>query len=484
MSSQATGTSIQHSIVVEAPQARAFTVFTEQFDRIKPHEHNLLGGEDVDETVFEARPGGRIYDRGVNGGDLRVGARPDRRAARARRLHLGHQRLVDPRDRPREDQRGRGALHPRRRSTDTRASWSTATSNATAKAGKACAPASTAPTAGRCTSAASGRCSRSVSLVVRRALSRAACHGRLTATTRTRSKRYAPGSGGLQGPHVAQVGGTSLSRSRLALAAACAATMALVPATASANGGGSVSPRDPGAKRFVGEITVPKIGEHLTALQRIATLNDDTREVFSPGYQESLDYVVETLKEAGYRPQVTQFNYPIWRRRSRRSSTRSRRRRRPTGPAPRPTTARRTSTSSRWRTRRRRCSPTRRCSRSVASSTRRRAARPAAAPPADYAGVSGKIALVQRGTCAFVEKWQLAQAAGATGVIIYNEGNTPDAAEPDLRRQPAGPAGDDRGRDRELHARQRAAAGLQDGARTRAWTSRSTASSPTASCRR
>ena len=68
MSSQATGTSIQHSIVVEAPQGRAFTVFTEQFDRIKPHEHNLLGGEDVEETVFEARPGGRIYDRGVNGG--------------------------------------------------------------------------------------------------------------------------------------------------------------------------------------------------------------------------------------------------------------------------------------------------------------------------------------------------------------------------------------------------------------------------------
>ncbi len=98
----------------------------------------------------------------------------------------------------------------------------------------------------------------------------------------------------------------------MALAAACAATMALVPATASANGGGSVSPRDPGAKKFVGEITVPKIGEHLTALQRIATLNDDTREVFSPGYQESLDYVVETLKASGYRPQVTQFNYPTW----------------------------------------------------------------------------------------------------------------------------------------------------------------------------
>ena len=49
---------------------------------------------------------------------------------------------------------------------------------------------------------------------------------------------------------------------------------------------------------------------------------------------------------------------------------------------------------------------------------------------ADYTGVSGKVALVQRGTCAFVDKWSLAQAAGATGVIIYNEGNTPARQNP------------------------------------------------------
>jgi Zn-dependent M28 family amino/carboxypeptidase len=49
---------------------------------------------------------------------------------------------------------------------------------------------------------------------------------------------------------------------------------------------------------------------------------------------------------------------------------------------------------------------------------------------ADYAGVSGKVALVQRGTCPFVDKWQFAQAAGATGVIIYNEGNTPERQNP------------------------------------------------------
>jgi len=43
---------------------------------------------------------------------------------------------------------------------------------------------------------------------------------------------------------------------------------------------------------------------------------------------------------------------------------------------------------------------------------------------ADFSGfVSGRIALIQRGGCNFGVKVQNAQAAGATGVIIFNEGN-------------------------------------------------------------
>jgi len=68
MSTRAAETSVRTSIVVEAPIERAFTVFTEDFGGFKPPEHNMLGDEAIDETVFEARPGGRIYDRGVNGG--------------------------------------------------------------------------------------------------------------------------------------------------------------------------------------------------------------------------------------------------------------------------------------------------------------------------------------------------------------------------------------------------------------------------------
>jgi uncharacterized protein YndB with AHSA1/START domain len=68
MSTQAAETSVRTSIVVDAPIERAFRVFTEDFDRIKPREHNLLA-VDIAETVFEPRVGGRIFDRGVDGSE-------------------------------------------------------------------------------------------------------------------------------------------------------------------------------------------------------------------------------------------------------------------------------------------------------------------------------------------------------------------------------------------------------------------------------
>jgi uncharacterized protein YndB with AHSA1/START domain len=70
MSVQATGTSVQASIVVEAPIERAFSVFTEGFGSFKPPEHNILAVE-IAETVFEPRVGGHLYDRGVDGSECR-----------------------------------------------------------------------------------------------------------------------------------------------------------------------------------------------------------------------------------------------------------------------------------------------------------------------------------------------------------------------------------------------------------------------------
>jgi len=70
MSMQVQVTAVRHEIVVAAPLERAFSVFTEDFGRIKPCEHNLLG-VDIAETVFEPRAGGQIYDRGVDGSECR-----------------------------------------------------------------------------------------------------------------------------------------------------------------------------------------------------------------------------------------------------------------------------------------------------------------------------------------------------------------------------------------------------------------------------
>ena len=68
MTTQGQAATVRQEIAVEAPVDRAFRVFTEQMDKIKPREHNLLGA-DIAETVFEPRAGGRIYDRGTDGSE-------------------------------------------------------------------------------------------------------------------------------------------------------------------------------------------------------------------------------------------------------------------------------------------------------------------------------------------------------------------------------------------------------------------------------
>jgi uncharacterized protein YndB with AHSA1/START domain len=70
MSTQASDTATRHSIVVEAPIERAFSVFTDGFGTFKPREHNMLQ-VDIAETVFETHVGGNIYDRGVDGSECR-----------------------------------------------------------------------------------------------------------------------------------------------------------------------------------------------------------------------------------------------------------------------------------------------------------------------------------------------------------------------------------------------------------------------------
>lgn len=72
MTAQAEQTSIRSEIVVDAPRDRAFRLFTERFDGIKPREHNMLA-VDIAESLFEPRAGGRVYDRGVDGSECQWG---------------------------------------------------------------------------------------------------------------------------------------------------------------------------------------------------------------------------------------------------------------------------------------------------------------------------------------------------------------------------------------------------------------------------
>jgi uncharacterized protein YndB with AHSA1/START domain len=70
MNTHAPATSVRQSVVVNAPIARAFKVFTEDFGAFKPAEHNLLAVP-IKETVFEPRVGGYLYDRGIDGSECR-----------------------------------------------------------------------------------------------------------------------------------------------------------------------------------------------------------------------------------------------------------------------------------------------------------------------------------------------------------------------------------------------------------------------------
>ena len=67
-----TETSVQSTIVVDAPIERAFTVFTDGMGSWWPREHHILQ-VDLAETVFEPRVGGHVYDRGVDGSECHWG---------------------------------------------------------------------------------------------------------------------------------------------------------------------------------------------------------------------------------------------------------------------------------------------------------------------------------------------------------------------------------------------------------------------------
>lgn len=91
---------------------------------------------------------------------------------------------------------------------------------------------------------------------------------------------------------------------RRALAvAAIAALAALAPATTA-----TAAPNNNSVKKLTNAVTVDGVMDHLEAFQAIADEHGD-RAAGRPGYEASVDYVVEQLTGAGYAPVVQEFEF-------------------------------------------------------------------------------------------------------------------------------------------------------------------------------
>ena len=155
-------------------------------------------------------------------------------------------------------------------------------------------------------------------------------------------------------------------------------------------------------------VTVDGVREHQAAFQAIADANGGTRVSGTAGYDQSVDYVVERMTAAGYAVSVQPFQFQTFISLS------------PAvlqivSPNPGPVDNNVMSYSG---------------SGDHTAAVTALAYPPADATPgceaADYAGFpAGNIALISRGACTFAIKAANAQAAGAVGVIIFNNAPGP-----------------------------------------------------------
>jgi Zn-dependent M28 family amino/carboxypeptidase len=205
-------------------------------------------------------------------------------------------------------------------------------------------------------------------------------------------------------------------RKSLAALGALGASLAVAsPAAAQLDASGSESLRR--------HVTVGGMLEHMRAFQRIADANGGTRASGTPGYDASADYVARGLRAAGLRVTRQPFDFRFFEELSPPALTR-------TAPTPRTYVA-----------------GTDFATMDFSGSAPGGVSAPVQAvdvvlppaaeangntsgcEPADFSGfAAGNIALMQRGTCGFGVKARNAQAAGAAGAIIFNEG-TPGADE-------------------------------------------------------
>jgi Zn-dependent M28 family amino/carboxypeptidase len=221
-----------------------------------------------------------------------------------------------------------------------------------------------------------------------------------------------------------------MRRAAVVLLAVVALVVQATPASAGGGGGHGHGPGNPvkESRELRRAVTVSGIRQHQRALQRIADQNGGTRAANTPGYDASVDYIVRKARAAGYRVSLDEFTYtaefvetapPVLQE---------------TAPEPQTfTPGTRPAYDGDF----------------VSFTGAGDVTAPVQAidlvlPPTpepngstsgceveDFAGFTpGNIALIQRGTCPFVQKAQLAQEAGAAGLIVFNEGQPGRTAVP------------------------------------------------------
>ena len=146
--------------------------------------------------------------------------------------------------------------------------------------------------------------------------------------------------------------------------------------------------------------------EHQQALQNIATANGGIRSDQTPGYTASVDYVVQTMEAAGRDVERVPFTYPgadvVLQQLTPTTATF------PANVATGSGEGTLTAVA---------VTPV---DITIAPGDRANTSGCEAGDFADF--LSGNIALVQRGTCPFAVKALNARAAGAAGVVIFNQG--------------------------------------------------------------
>jgi Zn-dependent M28 family amino/carboxypeptidase len=204
------------------------------------------------------------------------------------------------------------------------------------------------------------------------------------------------------------------------VATATIAAFALVPAGAAiAAPGGSTQACEKRNNNTVKQLLVCVDAdgalEHLEAFQTIADENGGNRAAGLPGYEASVDYVVETLEAAGWNVTIDEFDFTFVGPSTLEQLTPVNEEY-PTGPftgsGPGDVTATVTPVDVQLTT------PNTNTS---------------GCDAADFAGFpAGNIALIQRGSCNFDVKALNAEAAGASGVIIFNAGDDDTDARQEL----------------------------------------------------